>query len=119
MFLFSILFKKTVLCLCSKNEKKLSLFCALLNIKIILFYLKLKFSSSCYCGGITFTPEMINSLPIPNIILKEEKEIINVVKNINENNKKEQLNKLNNIIYKLYGLDQSDIDIIEKYLEKK
>ena len=62
---------------------------------------------------------MINSLPIPNIILKEEKEIINVVQNINENNKKEQLNKLNNIIYKLYGLDQSDIDIIEKYLEKK
>lgn len=40
---------------------------AILNSKIMIFYIKQKYSSSSYNGGINFTKDMINNLPLKDI----------------------------------------------------
>ena len=55
---------KTTLVVHSDNIDHLYLLLAILNSKVASFYIKTKYSSSSYCGGITFTKDMINKMPI-------------------------------------------------------
>lgn len=109
---------KTTLCICSENIDCLKLLCGIINSKLIFFYIKTKVSSSSYCGGITFTPEVINSLPIPQITDSEKKDIIHLVDRIQISDDSNQLLKqLDDIVYSLYGLTQEEISIVEESLK--
>jgi hypothetical protein len=58
---------KSTLVICSENSGLLKYLCAIINSKVSMFYIKTKYASSSYCGGITFTKDMINSFPLPPI----------------------------------------------------
>ncbi len=45
----------------------LKVLAAILNAPASQAYLRAKYSSSSYCGGLLFTPEMIGSLPVPDL----------------------------------------------------
>lgn len=113
---------KTTLVICSTDIDLLYFICGILNSKLAIYYIKSKYSSSSYCGGITFTKDMINSLPLPSISFEEKKLVIEQVKQIIdikgdidiENLKKEDAeDKLNDIIYHLYGLTYDEVLIVD------
>ena len=45
---------KSTLVVCTDNTNHLKFICGILNSKLALFYIKAKYASSSYCGGITF-----------------------------------------------------------------
>jgi len=70
---------KSTLILASPKENLLKYISAILNSPIAIFYIKSKYGSSSYNGGINFTKDMINALPLP---LNEEK-MSSIVKEVN------------------------------------
>lgn len=110
---------KTTLCICSENIDCLKLLCAFINSKLTFFYIKTKVSSSSYCGGITFTPEVINSLPIPLITDSQKKDIIHLVDEIQTSDVSDQLLvQLDNYIFNLYGISSCEKNVIESSFGK-
>lgn len=110
---------KTTLILRSDDEDLLKFTVAVLNCPTSIFYIKAKYSSSSYNGGINFTKDMLNSLPIPNgteIRIK----VVNLVDdlyarikvdcNINVDN---IIHSINHIIYSGFGLNEDEISMIE------
>lgn len=111
---------KTTLVIHSDNMNCLYLLLAILNSNVASFYIKTKYSSSSYCGGITFTKDMINQMPVP---YKKEMEsaIINKVKDIIRYKTENSIydtsvmeSDINSLVYQLYGLSEEDIKIIEQ-----
>lgn len=105
---------KSTLVICTDNTSHLKFICGILNSKLAMFYIKAKYASSSYCGGITFSKEMINSFPIIydedfyNVILSIVDDIIN------NGNLTEFLNKrLHIAIYTKYGLTYDEVLIID------
>ena len=110
---------KTTLVIYSDNINNLYLLLAILNSKVASYYIKTKYSSSSYCGGITFTKDMINNMPIPR---REDIEaiIINIVKEIIKNKVENEFldttdleKKLDIFIYHLYNLTYNEVQIID------
>lgn len=59
---------KSTLVVTGKYPQVLKAMCALLNSKMIMFYITQKYASSSYNGGVNFTKDMINNIPIPKRI---------------------------------------------------
>lgn len=104
----------------SATDDKLYLLLGIINSKLTLFYIKQRYSSSSYNGGITFTKEMINSLPIKNNKKTEYQQISNLVreivttKSLSTETYNELEKKINTIIYNIFDLTDDEIDIIEE-----
>ena len=118
---------KSTIIICNNDEQKLKIISAIINSKISTFYLKEKNLSSSYCGGISYTPDMINSIPCPNLSEEDKNDILLLVEKIleikNSNNYKDQdmisivvnlQSKLDALFYKLYNLTEEEIKIIEE-----
>ncbi len=107
------------------DEKELKYLAALINSKVSIFYIKQKYSSSSYNGGINFSKEMINSLPMPNIDDAKMDEIISFVSEIyNKKTKDNDIDtsvlekQIDQLFYIAFGLSEAEISVIEKNLAK-
>ena len=62
---------------------------AIINSSIATAYIKDKYMSSSYCGGLKFTPKMIESIPVPDIsgLLESKDEIHSLGQAINANDR--------------------------------
>lgn len=85
----------------------------------MIFFIKQKYSSSSYNGGINFTKDMIKSLPLcknneyKDIIVKLVKDILDLDINM-DNDKFNILQKLiNRKVYELYNLSDEQILLVE------
>lgn len=102
------------------DKKMLKFIAALINSKVSAFYINEKYSSSTYNGGVTFNKKMINSLPI----MKNYKDIIDkcveIVDKILDNSIELEEGQaiIDNIIFKEFNLNEKEIEIIKKTLEK-
>lgn len=110
---------KTTLVINSSDVDTLYLMSAIINSSIAIFYLRTKYSSSSYCGGITFTKEMIDSLPIPNLSNEEKVTLINYAKHATylrkddpEKDIKDILIKIDEILYNRFMLNNEEVGII-------
>lgn len=110
---------KTTLILTSTDDDVLKYVCAILNSPLSIFYIKAKYGSASYNGGINFTKEMLNSIPIP-ISADEKMNIVNLVDRIldikvaNQNADTSALeNDINTRLYTLYGLTQEEVEEVE------
>lgn len=128
---------KTTLIITAKDAKKhLKYLCAFFNSKLAFFFIAEKYSSSSYNGGITFTKDMINDFPliVPNdqTLIKISALVDDIMVEIRssgsldgENLKKKMLQissiqrTIDYAIYKLYGLSESEIELIDGYTNKK
>ena len=106
--------------LISSNIDTLYLLMGIINSKLSLFYIKQKYSSSSYNGGITFTKDMINNLPIKNNHIQDYNEIGVISKHITENiriNREFDCTyfekKIDSIMYRIYGLTPDEIAQVE------
>ncbi len=114
---------KSTLVLCCKDVEKLKFICVIINSKLILKYIKIKYKSSSYCGGITFTSDMIDSIPLPNYTNAQKQHIINIVDQILTTKKSDPQaditaleRKLDIRVYLLYGLTWDEVQIVENSL---
>ena len=105
---------KSTLVICSDSINDLKFLCGLLNSKLAIFYIKSKYASSSYCGGITFSKDMINNFPVSSLVGFKEK-VISIVDKILDSGYSIDLNKLlNDTIYSSYNLSSAEIQIIEQ-----
>lgn len=105
---------KSTLVICSDDINNLKFLCGLLNSKLAIFYIKSKYASSSYCGGITFSKDMINNFPVSSQNGFKEK-IISIVDKILDTGYSIGLNKLlNETIYSSYNLSSVEIKIVEQ-----
>lgn len=110
---------KTTLVIKSEDINKLKIILAFLQSKAVAFYINEAYSSSSYNGGITFTKEMIDSIPIPQFDKSTEIKIINCVDNIIQyKNIEDNILTLNELIFNIYKLSELEITIINKYFER-
>jgi hypothetical protein len=119
---------KQTLIICSNNVNLLYLLAAIINSRLAYFYISQRYSSSSYNGGINFTKEMINNLPLPDIKNQDKrddtiyKEIISNVKSICKGTFKGNFetaqNRIDNLIYPFYHLSSDEIAIVENYCSK-
>ena len=98
-----------------ENAKMLKFISALINSSLSIFYLKEKYSSSSYNGGITFNKNMINSLPVAKSyknIIDECVKIVDMILNeeIDVNIGQE---KIDNIVLREYELSDEEKSIIK------
>ena len=111
---------KTTLVICSEDTDKLKFLCAIINSKLIFKYIKIKYQSSSYCGGITFTSDMINLLPLPaNEILREKIiSVVNLILVAKQSNPQADTNALekeiDDLVYQLYELTPEEVAMIEQ-----
>ena len=110
---------KTTLVIYADKLSHLYFLLAILNSKAASFYIKTKYSSSSYCGGITFTKDMINKMPVPERA-EIESDIINKVKyviTIKSENKFSDTSgieeELDSLVYRLYGLTYDEVLVID------
>lgn len=79
----SILPGKTTLMVTSDSIDNLKFLLAILNSKIVIFYLKNKYSSSSFSSGsISFTKEMINEFPLPVMSFENRSVLIGIIDDI-------------------------------------
>ena len=110
---------KSTIVICNDDLNLLKFLLGILNSRLPIFYIKTKYASSSYCGGITFSKDMINNFPL-HVPHSQQKEIIDVVDSIqmvkktNPNADIQLLEKkLDDIIYRIYNLTDDEIKILE------
>ena len=63
---------KSTIVICNKSRATLKFLAGIVNSRFASFYVKQKYASASYNGGVNFTPDMINSIPIPGTIDEAE-----------------------------------------------
>ncbi len=108
--------KSTIIVLGEKDDLKYLQ--GVINSKLMSFYYRLYYNSSSLEGGFySINTEQIRNLPVLfNDNYKEE--IVSAVNSLNENFSLGMFNKLNQIVYKLYNLNEIEINMIERYCEQ-
>ena len=111
---------KTTLVINNKNINELHFICAILNSAYAIFYIRTKYSSSSYCGGITFTKDMINALPIPVFSDKSKEFLIKLSKKASELRSvdcqadiKDVMHQINLVIFKGFTLTYDEMVIVD------
>lgn len=69
---------KSTLVVTNNSIDELKFLTGLINSRAVSFYVRTKYASASYNGGVNFTPDMINSIPIPNTINRAE-----IIKSVN------------------------------------
>lgn len=92
----------------SDSEDLLKVLSAIINSTLITAYCKAKYVTSSYCGGLEFTPEMINKLPVPDLSdLSEWRVVIELVSEVlnaeEGSDTSEKLKEINAQICRHYG----------------
>lgn len=95
----------------------LKIVAAFINSKVSIFYIKQRYSSSSYNGGINFTKDMINMLPWPCLCEEQRQELLQCVDAIleqesNEQGASENERRIDAIFFKAFDLSESEISRI-------
>lgn len=110
---------KTTLVLMSDDENILKYASTILNSPIAIFYIKAKYGSASYNGGVSFTKDMINSIPLPSNgkIMRSVIEAVDHILDIKAKDHNADIekfeNKINNNLYKLYALTNEEIELVK------
>jgi len=104
----------------SDDVQTLKLLLALVNSKLPFFYIREKYPASSYNQGTTFTKEMINDLPLPEIAVKDRSTLISLADRMLEiklSNPEADMTtiqqKVDRVVYALYRLTPEEIKIVE------
>ena len=113
---------KTTLMVTSNNEQNLLWLSGFLNSKVVFFYLKEKYSAYSYNTGVSFTKQMINELPLPNLgdndmeLIKSIcQRIISIKKKDLDDDIADELSELDVVLCSLYGLSKQQIEFVRTF----
>ena len=104
----------------SDKLEALKFLLGIINSKVAFYYLKEKYPASSYNQGTTFTKDMINDLPVPNLtdhgsnkVCSFVDKILAVLEKSPDGDISVLQNDLNNLVYTLYGLTCEEVRIVE------
>lgn len=105
----------------SRNNFDLKFFLALLNSKLFHFYYANIYKGTHIAGGyLHYLISYLYSLPVAEPTKKQQSEIVALVEKILKVKEEKEFNKIDNqidnLIYKLYGLEKNEIEIIENFI---
>jgi len=127
---------KTTLIVTCADLVTLKLLLAIINSSLAFFYVKEKYPASSYNQGITFTKEMINDLPVPEIESKDKDSLVALVDKIlaaqggtgipacasTESQTRMSVSQwereIDERVYRLYGLTPEEIKIVEESVKR-
>ncbi len=99
-----------------RNNENLKMILPILNSSVVFFFLKEAYGGMAMGGGITFSPNNLCNIPIPEISDEQQKRLIELAdlySSIDFTDKEQ--NSLDQYIYSLYKLNSQDIKIIEEF----
>lgn len=112
---------KSTMLVSSNDTDVLFFIMAYLNSTLPIFYIKQKYSSASYNGGINFSKEMINTLPITTKLIQNKDKLVSLAKKLYE---EKQLNYtedrseiedvIDEIVYKSFDLTPEEIALVEE-----
>jgi hypothetical protein len=119
---------KSTVILKGKNNANIKIILALLNSNLISFFIKEAFGVLGIGGGINFTAQLVENLPLPSIDDEEKKKlggladcILKIVESekwLNKTSEKAKINdyekQIDQLVYKLYDLTEDEIKIVER-----
>ena len=105
--------KSTIILLNAKNKNVYKVLLAILNSKLISFYIKQSFSTLGIGGGINFSKDMVAALPIPNFANKTD--VITELVDIYLNNLLDDysLSRIDLEVFRLYNLTYDEVLIVD------
>ena len=93
---------------------------AIINSKVMIFYIKQKYSSSSYNGGINFSKDMINNLPMKSIdkscktlLVEKVDKILKAKENDPTADSLTFEAEIDKMVFGFYGLTEEEIKIVE------
>ncbi|MGO8750573.1 MAG: Eco57I restriction-modification methylase domain-containing protein [Thermoguttaceae bacterium] len=113
---------KTTLTVCSDSLDNLKGLLCIVNSSLAFFYLKEKYPASSYNQGTTFSKEMINGLPIPQLSRNDWRRLISCADKII---RMKQANpsadtaaaaekEVDRLVYQFYGLTSDEVTVVER-----
>ena len=112
--------KSTIILLNPKEQRLFKILLGVLNSKLITFYIRGSYSTLGIGGGINFSRDMVENLPMPVFSSAESNKIISYVDNIisakgkNISSDTSALeSEIDHLVYQLYGLTEEEIRIVE------
>lgn len=105
--------KSTIILLNAKNKNVYKVLLAILNSKLISFYIKQSFSTLGIGGGINFSKDMVAALPMPNFANKTD--VITELVDIYLNNLLDDysLSRIDLEVFRLYNLTYDEVLIVD------
>lgn len=107
---------KSTMMIAIDDIEELKIVCAFINSILSIFYIKQKYSSSSYNGGINFTKDMINNLPYPALSQKQKNYIISLVDSIisekekdNDADTSELEELINEVYFKVFDFSDEEV----------
>jgi hypothetical protein len=111
---------KTTLIVCSESLDNLKGLLCIVNSSIASFYLKEKYPASSYNQGTTFTKEMINDLPVPQLSRNDWRQLIScadkIIRMKQANPSADTAtaeNEVDQLVYQFYDLTSEEIAVVE------
>ena len=104
---------KSTLIIKNEDVKILKFLLSFLNSSLPMFYIKEKYSSMTYNGGITFTKDMFNNLPIPLINNKSREAFIEY--STAQIKRHENIKNVANKFLKLFKAEYPNVNITNKF----
>ena len=112
---------KSTMIISSNDTDDLFFIMAYLNSTLPIFYIKQKYSSASYNGGINFSKEMINTLPITSKLIQNRDNLVGLAKELYKEkhlNYTEERSEIENIIdkivYESFDLTPEEIALVEE-----
>ena len=109
----------------SDNTETLKLLLAIVNSSLAFFYIREKYPSSSYNQGTTFTKEMLNELPLPELVPKDVAKLVSIVDRILAAKQRDAgadvsglEREIDELVYALYGLTADEIKLVEESTNK-
>jgi SOS regulatory protein LexA len=104
-----------------KNDFELKFFLAILNSRLLHYYYGNIYKGTHIAGGyLHYLIGYLYSLPVAEPTKKQQTDIVNVVDKILKTKDKDEFEKLDNkidkLVYDLYGIDQNSINIVNSFI---
>ena len=99
----------------AKGKVTIKTILPILNSNVVFFFIKEAYGNVSMGGGITFSPDNLCKIPIPELTDEESKKLEELTEKYSIYFGEQEQNELDEYIYKLYKLDKNDIEIIEKF----
>lgn len=117
---------KTTLLITADSLATLKILLAIVNSTLAFFYLKEKYPASSYNQGTTFTKEMINDMPLPEIPPRDRSKLIAAVDRILSAKRRnlevdvtEMEQEIEETVYRLYDLTSAEIELVEAAVARR
>ena len=99
----------------AKKDVDIKTILPILNSTVVFYFIKEAYSGLAMGGGITFSPDNLSKIPLPKLNAENVAKLNRLSMRYSQSFDLDLQDELDEYIYKLYRLDDKDIDVLEKF----